>query len=129
MIACAVGRERLHHRSAPALPRRHTRTNAARTHTQRYRPNLYLLPALSGQQGDIASGTLSFAPLVKPTATTPVSLPVSLPGVLGTLVVTTTSRTLRVATGRLVLMAGGLSVDGDAYPGAVSLGAGDSVTW
>ena len=87
----------------------------------------YYLPyALSGQQTDLPSGTLSFAPLLP----CPMALPVGLMGVEGTLSCDAAGAwTLGVAFGALALPAGGLSAAGRAYAGAVSLGAGQSVTW
>jgi non-lysosomal glucosylceramidase len=86
----------------------------------------YLIYALSGQQTDLPAGKLSFAPVMP----APYSLPVVLYGGTGTLVATTSGRvTLSLAFGSLSLPAGGLSVAGVAYSGAVTLQAGQSVTW
>jgi hypothetical protein len=90
-------------------------------------PNLYLLTALSGQQGDIYRGALSFDPRLP----APFSLPVSLPGVLGTLAVDAAGRhNLSVAFGTLSLVSGGLRVGAAVYAGgAVTLGPGQWVAW
>ena len=86
----------------------------------------YLIYALSGQQTNIPAGKLSFSPLYAP----PYTLPWAFMGTEGTLAVSAAGvRTLSVAFGSLTLPAGGLTVAGDAYPQAVNLGAGQSVTW
>lgn len=86
----------------------------------------YLLYTLNGQKIDIPSGTLSFAPLYN----CPFSLPFVALGREGTLsCANTNTYTLALAFGDLILPAGGLSVNGKAYPNAVSLSGGQSVTW
>ena len=88
--------------------------------------DLHLLPLLSGQRARLHEGTLAFAPVFAP----PYSLPVLLLGTEGTLEADAAGRlTLRVAFGALQLPAGGLSVGGRAFAGAVDLGPGDSVSW
>ena len=88
--------------------------------------DLYLLPLLSGQQAALHQGRLSFRPLFAP----PYALPVLLLGTEGALEADAAGRlTLRVAFGAISLPAGGLSVGGVAYAGAVDLGPGDSVSW
>ncbi len=60
----------------------------------------------------------------------PYVLPVLLLGTEGTLTgAADGSFTLAIAFGQLTLRPGGLSVDGVAYPGPVSLGPGQSVQW
>ena len=87
----------------------------------------FLLPALAGQTTDVARGTLSFAPAVP----CPFNLPALLAGLTGTVSCDgeTSAFTLAVSFGHLVLPAGGLTVNGRAYAGAVDLAGGDSVTW
>jgi len=86
----------------------------------------YLIYALSGQQTNIPAGKLTFAPLYAP----PYTLPWAFMGTEGSLAVSSAGvRTLTVAFGSLVLPAGGLIVSGTPYPNAVSLGAGQSVSW
>ena len=86
----------------------------------------WLLPALSGQQTDLASGTLSFAPAFA----CPFKLPALAAGVTGTVSCDAAGAyTLALAFGSLELPAGGLSVNGRAYAAAVSLGPGDSISW
>ena len=77
---------------------------------------------------DLPSGTLSFAPLYA----CPFSLPVMLAGTEGTLSCSGTPQqySFSIAFGSLSLPAGGLSVNGKAYPGAVDYTAGDApLTW
>jgi non-lysosomal glucosylceramidase len=86
----------------------------------------YLMYALSGQLTNIPNGTLSFAPLYS----APYTVPWALMGKEGTLTVSASgTRTFALAFGTLALPAGGLSVSGVAYPGAVDLGPGQSVSW
>jgi hypothetical protein len=86
----------------------------------------YLLPLLSGQQAALHLGRLSFRPIFAP----PYALPVLLLGTEGALEADAAGGlTLRVAFGAISLPAGGLSVDGVAYAGAVDLGPGDAVSW
>ena len=86
----------------------------------------YLLPLLSGQQAALHLGRLSFRPLFAP----PYALPVLLLGTEGALEADAAGGlTLRVAFGAISLPAGGLSVDGVAYAGAIDLGPGDAVSW
>ena len=89
-------------------------------------PDYYLVYALSGQQSNLPAGTLSFAPLFA----CPLSLPWAMMGREGTLSCDASGTfTLALAFGALELPAGGLSVDGRKFPQAVSLAAGQSVTW
>jgi hypothetical protein len=87
----------------------------------------YYLPyALSGQQTNIPKGTLSFAPLYN----APYSIPWALMGTEGTLSADAAGKfTFSVAFGSIELPAGGLSVSGSSYSGAVALTRGQSVTW
>jgi non-lysosomal glucosylceramidase len=86
----------------------------------------YLIYALSGQQTNLPGGKLAFTPVVP----APYNLPVVLYGGTGTLVADGAgSVTLTLAFGSLTLPAGGLTVNGVAYPGALTLAAGQSVTW
>jgi non-lysosomal glucosylceramidase len=87
----------------------------------------YYLPyTLSGQQTNLPSGTLSFAPLYS----CPMNLPFGLVGGEGTVSCEASGTyTLSLAFGTLTLPAGGLSVNGKAYAGAVTLFGGQSVTW
>ena len=83
---------------------------------------------LSGQQTDVAHGSLSFAPLFP----VPYAVPVLLPGTTGTLTASAGPNpkyTLSLAFGQLSLPAGGLVVSGSAYPHAFALAAGESVSW
>jgi hypothetical protein len=90
-------------------------------------PNYYLLPALTGQQTDVVGGTLTFAPRYP----CPYTLPLLLAGTTGTVTCAGTAAfTVAVAFGTLSLPAGGLTISGSTYPGgAVTLAAGQSVTW
>jgi len=85
----------------------------------------YLLPLLSGQQTDIPRGTLSFAP-VYPCA---FNLPLLLANCTGIVSCAVGTYTVSISFGSLSLPAGGLSVNGRAYPRPISLGPGGSVTW
>jgi hypothetical protein len=86
----------------------------------------YLLPALSGQATNIPNGTLTFAPLLP----CPYTVPVLLTGTEGTLTCAPGGGlTLTIAFGTLTLPPGGLAAGGRAYPGAVTLSAGESVSW
>ena len=87
----------------------------------------FTLPALSGQVTDVAHGKLTFAPVVA----CPFNLPALLAGVTGTVSCDAISGkfTLALAFGQLTLPAGGLAVNGRAYPEALTLTAGNSVTW
>ena len=88
--------------------------------------DLYLLYALSGQQLDIPSGTLSFSPLYP----CPFNVPFVALGREGSLSCTgSNSFTLSLAFGSLELPAGGLSVNGKVYTQAVSLNGGQSISW
>jgi len=88
--------------------------------------DFYLLYSMSGQQLDLPLGTLSFAPL----AACPLSLPFVAMGREGTFSCDATGKfTLALAFGELELPAGGLSANGRAYAGAVSLAGGQSVSW
>lgn len=91
-------------------------------------PTWYLPYALSGQDTDIAHGSLTFAPLFP----VPYAVPVLLPGTTGTLTASAgpaTKYTLTLAFGQLSLPAGGLVVSGKAYPAAFAIGPGESVSW
>ena len=80
----------------------------------------------AGQQAALHLGRLSFRPLFAP----PYALPVLLLGTEGALEADAAGGlTLRVAFGAISLPAGGLSVDGVAYAGAIDLGPGDAVSW
>jgi non-lysosomal glucosylceramidase len=90
----------------------------------------FLVTALSGQQTDLAAGTLSFAPAYP----CPFNLPVVSAGLEGTLSCALGAPmggtyTLALAFGTLSLPAGGLSANGRTYPGAVALAAGQAVSW
>ena len=91
----------------------------------------YLYGALTGQAQSIPNGTLSFDPVYP----CPYTLPVLLMGVEGTLVCTSggsgggAQYTLALAFGALQLPAGGLAASGKVCAQAVSLAAGQSVTW
>ena len=87
----------------------------------------FLLSALSGQQTDLGSGRLSFDPLYA----CPFEEPLLLAGRTGTVSCDEAGGrfTVALAFGELELPAGGLSVNGRAFPGAVSLAAGESVRW
>jgi hypothetical protein len=86
----------------------------------------YLIYALSGQQTDLPAGSLSFAPLYA----CPMSLPFGLVGGEGTVSCDTSGTyTLSLAFGTLTLPAGGLSVSGKAYNGAVNITAGQAISW
>lgn len=87
----------------------------------------YYVPyALSGQLTNIPAGKLTFAPLYP----CPYTLPWAFMGTEGTLECAAGgSLTFSVAFGQVTLPAGGLAVSGSAYPTAVSLGAGESVSW
>eukprot|EP01052_Picozoa_sp_SAG31_P039038 SAG31_NODE_5329_length_2608_cov_1.073735_2_plen_95_part_00 len=82
--------------------------------------------AMSGQQADLHKGSLTFAPKVQP----PFTLPVFMPGVLGTLSANGTSYTIKLTVGSLELAT--LAVDGHAAPndsGKVKLVPGKQLTW
>ena len=60
----------------------------------------------------------------------PYTLPMLLANVEGSISATVGGNfTVAVAFGTLTLHAGGLSINGDVYPRAVNLAAGQSVTW
>ena len=81
---------------------------------------------IAGQATDVARGSLSFEPVVP----CPFNLPALLAGVTGTVSCDAPGAyTLTIAFGHLTLPAGGLSVNGRAYAGAVDLVGGQSVTW
>jgi non-lysosomal glucosylceramidase len=90
-------------------------------------PAYYSVLAYSGQQVNLAAGTLSFAPIVS----CPYSLPVLLAGSMGTLSCSAdkASYTLSMAFGELTLPAAGLSVSGKTCQKPVSLSAGQSISW
>lgn len=86
----------------------------------------WLLPAIVGQQLDIAAGALSFVP----TLPCPFRLPVHGAGLEATLACNAAGEfTLEVVFGALTLPAYGLSAAGRVYTGAVDLGPGDAVSW
>jgi len=86
----------------------------------------FLLPGLTGQQADIASGSLMFNPLYA----CPYALPLLLPGTTGTLTCAPgPAYTVTLAFGSLSLPAGGLVVSGLPCPKTVQLGQGESVAW
>ena len=86
----------------------------------------YLVYALSGQQTDLGSGRLAFAPLFA----CPFEVPLLLAGRTGTVACDAGGTfTVALAFGELQLPAGGLSVNGEVYAGAVVLAAGESVSW
>ena len=90
--------------------------------------DLFLYPLLSGQVVDMASTgvQLRLAPLFP----APYTLPVLISGCEGSISATTDGNfTLAVAFGKLELHAGGLVVEGKPYSVAVSLAAGESVSW
>ena len=88
--------------------------------------SLFLLGALSGQQTDLGSGRLAFAPLFA----CPFEVPLLLAGRTGTVACDAGGTfTVALAFGELQLPAGGLSVNGEVYAGAVVLAAGESVSW
>ena len=91
----------------------------------------FLVPGLSGQQhhlGKAGASFLSFNPPFTPAC--PFKYPVLLPGTTGSVSCDAAGKnTLALAFGSLALPAGGLSVQGRAYAGAVSLAAGDSISW
>lgn len=89
--------------------------------------DLYLLPLLSGQTVDLPAGKLTFVPRFPP----PYTLPVLIAGVEGTLTraVAGGAYTLEVAFGSLSLPKGGLIADDTACMQAVSLSAGESISW
>ena len=88
--------------------------------------NFYLISALSGQVTDLIGRQLSFAPLYA----CPFNVPMLLAGRTGTVSCDAEGVfTVALAFGSLQLPAGGLSVNGRAYPRAVSLEGGEAVTW
>jgi hypothetical protein len=97
-------------------------------------PVYYLLPALSGQLNALHKGVLSFAPLYP----CPYTLPWMMMDTTGLLTcapassaagVSSVTYTLSVSFGAVSVPAGGLSVSGSAYPQAVDISAGESVSW
>ena len=91
----------------------------------------YLVPGLSGQQHHLGKGAASFLSFEPPFAPAcPFKYPVLLPGTTGAVSCDAAGTfTLALAFGSLSLPAGGLSVQGRTCPHAVSLAAGDSVSW
>jgi non-lysosomal glucosylceramidase len=88
----------------------------------------YLVPLLSGQQAALHQGTLSFNPPFSQKC--PFAYPLSLAGTVGRVSCDSTGvYNVSIAFGTLELPAGGLSVNGKAYPQVVSLGKGESVSW
>jgi hypothetical protein len=109
------------------LPSISAAPSAACSHYGFFLTNYWLLGALSGQQTDLGSGVLSFAPLYA----CPFEVPLLLAGRTGTVSCAAAGGpyTVALAFGTLELPAGGLSVNGRAYASAVSLAAGESVSW
>lgn len=92
-------------------------------------PFFYLIPALAGQFTDLPGGALTFSPPGL-TAGQAFTLPFFLAGAGGTVARSSEGAfSLTLQYGALSLPAGGLAVAGVAYPPAVSLAAGGSVTW
>jgi len=91
----------------------------------------YLVPGLSGQQHHLGKGAASFLSFNPPFAPAcPFTFPVLLPGTTGSVGCDAAGAfNLSLAFGALSLPAGGLSVNGHAYPAALELAAGDSVAW
>ena len=88
--------------------------------------HFFLHLALSGQQASLPKGTLSFAPRYA----APFSLPLLLAGTTGRVSADAAGTyTVSIAFGELSLPAGGLSVNGRAFAGAVNLQRGQSVSW
>jgi len=85
----------------------------------------YLLTVLSGQQTDIPNGLLTFTPAYP----CPFYLPVLLAEFTGTLECVGGRYTVSSVFGTLSLPKGGLKVNGAAYPEAVNLISGSSVSW
>ena len=86
----------------------------------------YLTYALSGQQTNLPAGTLSFVPLYA----CPFNLPFGLVGGEGTVSCDGSGTyTFYLAFGTLTLPAGGLSVNGKVYAGAVNLIGGQNISW
>ena len=86
----------------------------------------YLLPVLSGQQTNLQKGSLEFDPVYD----CPFNLPLLLANTTGLLSCTASgSFTVEIAFGHLSLPAGGLVVNGRAYPYAVNLQQGGKVSW
>ena len=91
-------------------------------------PTWYLPYVLSGQQTDIAHGSLTFDPLYP----VPYTMPVLLPGTTGSIAATAgtkTTYTLSLAFGSLSLPSGGLVVSGSACPQPFTIAAGESISW
>jgi len=88
-------------------------------------PDYFLLPLFSGQQTNIPRGTLSFSPVYP----CPFNLPLLIANCTGIVSCTNNEYMVSISFGSLSLPAGGLSVNGRAYPKAVSLVAGGSITW
>ena len=87
---------------------------------------LYMYPLLTGQTENMPAGQLALAPVYRP----PYTMPVMLSGCEASITLTDTGNaTLTVAFGALNLAAKGLRLHGNAYPNAVSLTAGQSVSW
>lgn len=90
--------------------------------------DLFLIPLLSGMVVDMASESVQLA--FTPMYAAPYTLPMLLANVEGSISATVGGNfTVAVAFGTLTLHAGGLSINGDVYPRAVNLAAGQSVTW
>ena len=92
-------------------------------------PNYHLFYALTGQMTNIPGGSLTFAPKYA----CPYTLPLLLAATTGTFSCAGTdaapSYTVTLMFGSLTLPANGLVISGSAYPHAVSLSAGQSVSW
>jgi non-lysosomal glucosylceramidase len=86
----------------------------------------WILPILAGQVVNLPAGSLTFTPALS----CPLNLPMLLAGTTGTISCDAGGVfTVSVAFGSLTLPPGGLVANGRAYPSAVDLGAGESVTW
>ena len=87
---------------------------------------LYMYPLLTGQTENMPEGQLALAPVYPP----PYTMPVMLSGCEASITLTDSGNaTLAVAFGALNLPANGLSLHGNVFPNAVSLTAGQSVSW
>jgi len=90
--------------------------------------DLFLIPLLSGQIVDMASSGVQLQ--LNPMYPAPYTMPVLISGVEGSISATAGGKfTLAVAFGKLELHAGGLVVAGKPCAKAVSLEAGQSISW
>jgi hypothetical protein len=85
----------------------------------------YLLTILSGQQTNIPGGSLKFNPVYG----CPFNLPLLMVNTTGVVSCANGMYKVSISFGELKLPANGLSVNGKPYTQAVSLVAGQSVTW